>query len=462
MTAYVNPDNPNEAILFNKIRWSEFSIFMTMGAVFSFIGGGILWLTYYAAGLSKREDRRRMEHPNRPWMWRDEWQSPTIKSNQKLGFIFVIFFTLIWCGISIPTTFVIYDEIVKNGNKLALIGLFAPIVGIGLIIWTFSYFLQWRRFKDNKFTLETYPAGLGYSLKGYFSIKANLPDDTVFTVTLSSVRKYYTGSGDNRNPCEEILWQDAQNIPYISGKFGADYRLPVFFELPQTGQPSNNKDSDNIYLWRLSLKSKLAGADLDQHYEVPVYDPADYKFKLPIKQLSNNSHRGVYVDEGDWQNTGVVYTKSVGSEQYYFPPARNKSIAFTFTFIALFFGGVAMMRRWVDDVPLSIVVVFGLLALFLTYMALHFWLYKSSIETSRNHLTLGRGMFWRKYTDFTPEDIQSLSLDSTLSSGPEKYYNIKAQLKSGKAVTLAHNMRGKRDIQSLIEKIKQDLGLIGN
>jgi hypothetical protein len=458
---HVNPKNPGEAVAYPKIRWGAFGFKMLFALIFGGVGAGIIAFAHYSDKILAREGVWEKQYPNQPWLWKQQWQTPEIRNDSKIVLWVSVVFATFWSLISLPVLFAVPGEILDKKNYLAAIALLFPIVGVGLIIWAYNNYRRWKRFSDAVFKLDTYPAALGHLLQGTLIMREHLPDDTVFNVKLSHIYEYKTGSGDDRRTVEDIKWQDEQHIPISAGRYRDKYRLPLRFVLPKDQRGSHWGDNGTRYFWRLDFTAEIEGVDFKQSYELPVFDPSKYKFNVLEADHDQNAAAAsrIHTYEGDWEKTGVVAYGNSGSQSYYFPAARHKTTGFGMVFMTFIFGGVGISPFFVN-MPWFIALVFGLFALLIGWLAAGIWLYKTEVTVSPGQLTLRRGMFRGRYDAYNSDDINGLSLSSTMTSGTTKFYDILAKMKSGKNIKLAVNLIGKRDAESLMNKISVELGLL--
>ena len=210
-------------------------------------------------------------------------------------------------------------------------------------------------------------------------------------------------------------------------------------------------------MWRISVEAKSGDIVFDQNFEVPVFDPLLYPFEV-IDAADLESIQPSYHYKGDWRKTGVEHSDNVDGGYYYFPPARHKGMAIMATIMTLVFGSVAIAPIY-SDMPIFIAVIFGFFTLILIAWSLSMWLLKSAFDTRPGELIIRRGLFDGKIKQVSAHDIASFELDSTMSSGEIKYYDIVARLKSGKKLKLADHLLGRRDVENLVARIKGELGL---
>ena len=267
VTAYVNPADPTDAVIDREIRWG----LVGFKAIFLFVFGGVgLGMMVWSILAPKEKDKSDPRYADAPWLANDAWQSPVIRSGSKSAMWFAWGFALFWNLVSSPLPFVIRRELVENGNTLALVGLLFPLVGAGLLYWAVTRTLEWRRFGPAPVTLDPFPGSIGGHVGG--TIDVRLPHDPGhrFSLTLTSLKSYESGSGDNRSRKESAQWQDTQVAHASAGPNGT--RLSFRFDVPDGLRASDaTQDNDTYYLWRLSLRAALAGTDIDRDYEIPVY-----------------------------------------------------------------------------------------------------------------------------------------------------------------------------------------------
>ena len=274
---YVDPENPADAVIDRKLRWGLLGFKAIFFLVFGGVGLGLMIWVFLAPS---EKDTSTPAYVDKPWLAHDDWQTDTIRSASKSTMWFSWGFAAFWNLISAPLPFVVYTEVVEKHNTIALVGLLFPVVGIGLLWWAIARTMEWRRFGPAPVNLDPFPGSIGGHVGGTFNI--NLPYDPSarFSVTLTSLHSYVSGSGDNRSRKETARWQDVQVAHAARGTGGT--RLSFRFDVPEGLNESDADQSDDAYdLWRLNLKADLPGTDIDRDYEIPVYATAQHSRRLP-------------------------------------------------------------------------------------------------------------------------------------------------------------------------------------
>ena len=315
---YVNPDYPAESIVDRSLRWG----LLGFKSIFFFVFGGAgLGLMIFAFRAPKEKDLSAPQYRAKPWLANDDWQGDALKSNSKLTMYVTWGFAAVWNLISAPLPFVIYGEVLEKQNYPALLGLLFPIVGVGLLLWAARRTLEWRRFGPAPLTLDPFPGSIGGHVGG--TIDVNLPYDVnaKFSLTLTNLHSYISGSGKNRSRNESAKWQDVQIAHSTSGVKGS--RLSFRFTVPEgLDEADADQSEDSYYIWRLNLKAELPGIDIDRDYDIPVYATGKTSVSLSEYSIEQAHAAQVHIDV---QAVEKVLNLSFDSDgrSMLFPMGRN-------------------------------------------------------------------------------------------------------------------------------------------
>lgn len=263
---YVKPEAPHESIIDPNIRWG----LIGFKAIFVFVFGSVgLGLLIFVWRRKAAKDASRPEFVKSPWLLNDNWQSATIRSSSKTAMWAAWAFATFWNLISAALPFVVYQEVTRKDNYIALLGLLFPLVGIGLLTWAIRRTLEWRRFGAAPVTLDPFPGSIGGHVGGTIDLKLPFDAAAQFRLTLNNLHSYISGSGKNRSRKETAKWQESIVAHAQPGASGT--RLVFRFDVPDGLEPSDTDQDDSYYLWKLNLAADLPGTDLDRVYEIPVY-----------------------------------------------------------------------------------------------------------------------------------------------------------------------------------------------
>ena len=443
--------------------FSKDTVMMVMaGLLFASVGIGIILFSLYARKSVKATNAFRQSHPSEPWLWREDWANRTIRSNQRTGALFMLFFALVWNGISwtVATAFFL-DRSQQTAGVAWLVWLF-PAIGVVLAYAAITKLLTWRRFGAAVFRIATLPARTGGVLQGFIEVPSHLPAEIPVQLRLSCVRRETERRGDNDRTVEHTLWQDEK---FLRGPFPelsqSQTTIPVFFRLP-ADQPSTGDISPNTeILWKLESLAALPGPNLNLDFGVPVFSggeaqepgpPADStaRYQVSVAELRESIKSRILVRDG------------VEGRELVFPALRNPGAA---VFGGLFFAGwtgvvYALLR---SSAPVLFPIVFGLFDVLIGYYWFHTTFHRSCLTANRQRLVSRQSwLFIQRVKEWPASSIRNISLKVGMSSGQQCYHDLIANSDSGKSATLASAIPSKIEGDWLAAELKSALGLPTN
>ncbi|UTA48107.1 DUF3592 domain-containing protein [Simiduia sp. 21SJ11W-1] len=261
ITVYVNPNEPQEAVVYRELRWGMLAFKSIFVVVFGGVGIGLIWLAW-----RKADEPASLEGEPEPWRLRKAWANP-VHSNSKLGLYVITGFAIVWNALSLPVVFVVPEELAK-GNQAILFALVFPLVGAGLIIAAIVKWRQWLRFGAVPLHMNPWPAQLGGQLAGKLAFALPYNPHARVELRLSCIHSYYSGTGKNRERREKIVWQAegyANTEPAPVGS-AVEFAFDIPADLPHSQLPD-----ERYHFWRLDVSANIPGADFSQQYEVPVF-----------------------------------------------------------------------------------------------------------------------------------------------------------------------------------------------
>jgi hypothetical protein len=459
ITVYVNPEKPSLAVVDRSIRWG----LVGFKSIFVFAFGGIgLGLIVFVLRAPQKKNLTLPVYRENPWLANDNWQSAVIRSGSKNTMYFSWGFAAFWNLISAPLPFLVYSEVMEKDNKAAMLGLLFPLVGLGLLAWAAQRTLEWRRFGAAPVELDPFPGSIGGHVGG--TIDINLPYDSnaQFSLSLSNLRSYVSGSGKNRSRKESAQWQDTQLAHVSSGPKGS--RLSFRFDIPEElSESAAVQSNDEYFLWRLNVSADLPGADFDRDYEIPVYATREHS-----KHLSGFSIGKAKMAQRQMDIEAVERLVSVShgasGRTMLFPPGRNVTSGIG----GLLFGGVffgAGRFLTVTEGHWAMGAVFGSIGLLIFLSALYFMLNSlevmqegSNIRSVRRILgiTVKQGVMRREnFVRFEKKKT------STTQSGNKHVvrYSVSAVDRTGQKLIVGEGFEGAGQAEAAAEFIGQKFGL---
>jgi len=459
IVVYVDPDKPSEAILDRSVRWG----IVGFKAIFLFTFGGVgLGLIIFVFRTPKEKDLSDPKYRDAPWLANDKWQTAVIKSGSKTSMYASWAFAAFWNLVSAPLPFVIYTEVTEKNNLPALLGLLFPLVGLWLITWAVLRTLEWRRFGAAPLTLDPFPGSIGGHVGG--TIDVNLPYDSnaQFSLTLTNLHSYVSGSGKNRSRKESAEWQDMQVASASSGPRGS--RLSFRFAVPEDLEESAaDQSEESYYLWRLNVKADLPGVDIDRDYEIPVYATGESSAALSgfaidqARTKQNKKHLRVI-------ESIVNLSYEAGGRAMRFPMGRNLLSGFMGLIFGSIFAGTGWYLIKYEGHPFM-GGVFGLVGLLIVVSAFYFVLNSlevlqegGDIRTVRRILGIPIKSGRMRRADFVRF---SKKASSTTQSGKSHVirYSISAVDRHGQTLVVGEGFTGASQADAAADFIARQFGL---
>ena len=458
---YVNPDEPSESVLYRDLRWEMLCFMMLFALVFGGVGFGLLFGSVWGYRQAKAENVYKEQYPEEPWRWKEEWGGGRIQSSSKPKMIAAIVFATFWNLVSAPLWFILPNEVVDKGNRMALLGAIFPVVGIGLIVWAIRTVLRWRKYGESLFEMASVPGVVGGTLAGVIHTSQHIAPEGGFHVTLNCVRKRTTGSSKNRRTSETILWQDERTMAREMLKDDlTQSAIPVLFHVPYDQPQTSEEDSSNQVTWKLKVEAATPGIDYSASFDVPVFETpeSDPDFVLDESLLADYVARTD--PEADLRSAGVVRTASPDgwAQRFVFPMARCLGSAIGMSvFLLIWIGAIVMMRQL--EAPILFPIVFGLFGLLILLIVLDLWFYRSVVDVSPDGITVRAGLMGTgREQRIDVGDLDQIKPKSGMQSGNRIYYQIVAHHGLAKKTTLAKYLPGKMQAENVIREIEKALG----
>ena len=459
IVVYVNPDKPSEAIIDRSLRWG----LTGFKSIFLFTFGGVgLGLIIFVLRAAKEKDLSAPEYRDRPWLANEQWQSAVLKSNSKAAMWGGWAFAAFWNLVAAPLPFVIYTEVTEKNNMPALLGLLFPLVGIGLITWAVKRTLEWNRFGPAPVTLDPFPGSIGGHVGGTIDVKVSYDARAKFSLTLTNLHSYVSGSGKNRSRKESPEWQDTQLAHASSGATGS--WLSFRFDVPQNLSESDaDRSEDSYYIWRLNLKAELPGVDIDRNYEIPVYATGENSAQLSGFSIEQARGEQQQIDIQVIEKL-VELTYEAGGRAMRFPMGRNLLSGFGGLIFGSFFTGAGWYLIQYENHPFM-GSVFGGVGLLIVVSACYFVLNSlevlqdgGDIRTVRRVLGIPVKRGQMRRADFVRF---SKKTSSTTHSGNTHviHYSISAVDRHGQKLIVGEGFKSASQADAAADFIARQFGL---
>ncbi len=242
ITVFVNPDDPTQSMVDNRIRWKLLVFFIPFALAFGGVGVGALFMMYKLCA-SDDGTARRVARPN------------TIASDQRGGVVMLWIFAFFWNAISFPIAFLFVPEIWASGEWVGLFVLLFPLVGVLLLWGCISGTINYFRRGGAQLLLKNEKPRAGGVIEGSVSFPRGISAGTAFRVRLVCNRATVDGEGDKS---WRKFWDRDQEVK--AAAVAGDVRLPFRFEIPDNLPGSGDQGANREYAWRVEARPSGAGA----------------------------------------------------------------------------------------------------------------------------------------------------------------------------------------------------------
>ncbi|HEY9029885.1 MAG TPA: DUF3592 domain-containing protein [Kangiella sp.] len=476
ITAYVNPDNPNEAVIDKSIRWSMLGFQSIFLFVFGGVGLAIIIFGRYAKKKAAKEQKLQQLFPDEPWNWKDEWQSNRFKATTGAGFKVLLGFAIFWNLIAIPSSVGAMIQFFETFEYELLIVLLFPLVGIGLLIAAYVAFMRHKRYGTSELVLQQTPIAIGGINRGTIEVPNDKGNDRSFgkpleaVITLTCQRKITTGSGKNRSTKTTIVWQDDRRVrSSIKGHNTSSYAFE--FNVPEDLPQSDESNQNNRVEWVLKIEREQPGIDLKLQFIVPGYvvahrvalEAAETDLFASGSASSNDSYSGGQSHLGNWKNLGIEDSVTSQGNRYNFSAFRHIGFAISMIVFGLIFSSIGIGVNVIGDAPIIFLIAFGGFGLLMLILGLRQLTYRSEVTVRAGQLQFSSGHLMMSAPKVIQRsEIDSITAESNMSVGDKQVFHVTAKLTDGSKVVLAKNLLMRSDVESFIEKLKNEIGIRKN
>lgn len=451
---FVDPSSPSDAVLYRDLRFGLLGVYMLFGVLFGGAGLGMVGAGLYGSRKEKRHQELEAAYPDEPWLRNEDWSEGRIRSSTKAAFITAAVFASVWNLISMPVLVFAHEQIFDPDNRIALVALLFPAIGIGLFVWAVRSFVRWRKFGESTLELQTIPGVIGGPLEGTIRTSVDIRPEAGFDVTLSSIHRYRSGSGKNRSTHEKVLWQKSYRVALDRSGAG----IPIAFEVPYACEATDDGDSDNQRIWKLDVKADVVGVDYHVEFEVPVFrtehssalapEPSDeveppFRVDVPLTERLRKS--------------GARVEHLLSGKRFVFPMARHVGAAAGLTLFFVVWTAISA-GLWYSDAPRLFPWVFGLFDVLILLGVVDMWFFSSRIEVQQGILIFAAGLFGGRRRELSRADIEKIAPKTGMQSGNKLFYQLEILERGGKSHVAAKRLADLDTAERLAAEIEIILG----
>lgn len=434
------------------------------GGMFGLAGLALVRAGRRIARKAEADRARREANRDKPWAQREDWARGVVRCSSRNEMFLAWGFTLFWNLVSSPLPFAIWKEVTEKENKLALIGLLFPIVGVCAGFWAIRATLRYWKFGVTELHLRAVPARPGGYLAGVIHVKTRMEPSDGYHVQLTCIHRTVTGSGRNQTTRNRIVWQEEHVVDReLQGGDFMSTRAPISVALPADAKETTTDDPRDRILWLLEVSADVFGVDYKASFEVPVFH-ADSVRPLAedyvegedwAERYRRSEERG---PAGHWapeSESGVQIERLAhGAKEFYFPPARNVGAAISITLFTTLWSGVIWLLVE-QEAPIVFPIAFGLFDVLLILACLSLWFGSTRTRLDGEGITVTSRVFGVGSSKvISARDVEALDLSIGMQSGKTPYYDIVARCRGGRKVSLGSAVRDKREAERLVDEMK--------
>jgi len=442
--------------------WRTGGFLSLFAVVFGSVGVGLAVAAIVARREAERAALVAARHPGERWLWREDWASGLLADSGRKGQYALWGFAALWNLIALPGALLALQEFYRSDNRLALIALIFPLVGVGMIVAAVRSTIRQRKFGISSLDLATRPGLVGHGLAGTVRIASTLLPADGFLATLSCVNLRTTGSGDDRSTRETIRWQEQRKVVGQRetggpGR-GAVTAIPIRFRLGPDLTPTDDGDLDDRIVWRLELTAGVPGVDYGAKFEVPVFRTAASSEPLAPDQerlLGPPLESLPYRPPAD---SPIRVSMGPRGTQIVFPAARNLGATLGLTGFTALWSGVLWLTIHLKA-PVLFPLAFGLVEAALLYGALRRWVGVVEVTASREGVAVASGFGAAgDPTMIATRDVAGVEVKIGLQSGSTVYDDLAILRTNGRRANAGSRIRDKREAEWLAQLIRNAVG----
>lgn len=388
----------------------------------------------------------RGQHPDEPWLWRRDWASRSANDQSHTFNGFIWFFAVLWNAITAPVVFLWRER--GGGEPFFELMWVFPAVGVLLIGLALYQTLRHRKYGGSVTRFEALPIPVGRTLRGEVDTRVREVPADGFLVRLTSLRRIVQNSGKSTTVNEQILWQEEQRVgagaamPNPNG-----VRVPFRFVLPADAEPTEEQDPRDRVIWRLEVIAEVPGIDYRGLFELPVFTRAEGQAAIfaPIVEPPWTPPPSLAFSVSDDGGERITVA----------PIGTAFDWVFYVVFTMVWYGALAFMARM--GVPIAVVVFFVLFGTLVLYFSLDRFAGKSTLSANRTQLRTRRTFLGSRVIPTT--NIERIEPRVGTTVGQRALYDLEASLRDGKTVSIAKNLRTRRDAEMVAARVTRALGL---
>lgn len=446
LVAWVNPAQPEEAVLDRSVRWKKVFFALVFLVTFGGAGAGVIWLS---RRQKSTEDRL---HDSRSGI------KPIGELTEKVFFFFGMMFVVM----SSPVFFSLLKEL-EQGNYAILVVLLFPLVGLGFMVAAWKMRQKRRRFGPALLMPDPLPGCSGGQIGGSFEVFADKGSEPLSVhVECARIRR---SRGKNSSNHKSVVWQEGTQCYAERSAGGSKHSFAL--DIPADLPPSETDGRYSVQ-WTVNvrgvLQQKSGAVEFNNSWQVPVVAGAEKsEVSAPLSFVAEIADQKIAVAEA--KVAAQINVESSGDLLRLFSGAgRHGGTALVLLIMGLVFVLFGALAGFLfDDAGFSrwfFAVVFSLVGLLISSASLWSWGRSLDAEISHTELRVVRSLFGRPLYKRTRQLTKTVSVclkesSSSTTSGQKtkQFFALMVTTVDGDQV-LAEGIEGRLAAEALEQRVQ--------
>jgi hypothetical protein len=455
---FVNPTNPEDAVLYRALR-SEMQAFLALFALsFPAVGAFLIagGLTGYREQI--REKRLRDQHPDKPWKGTTPWAGEFVPEDGHFRRACLLIYAM-WSGavvLPLVATIALEDSITET--KAVVVAL------IFLGLWGIPSWFSFRHLRQRlavgrvRFERTDSPSQPGGRLRGSIVFEHPLLDKDGAEVKLECQKRLtQRGGSDGSTTTLESVWSRTERIPVDPGAGGPyQSRIRVDFTLPPDAPESGVGSSSKVqHDWKLTLK--IAEPNVHATFQIRVFRTASPTAFDP----DNTSQAPSILDTASRDLPALLARRKIHADfdqaglpvSLVCPPARNRGLVGFLVLFNVVWTGIAvfLISR---DAPLVFRIIWPGSAVLLWGILVWNALHKRVATFDASGVTVVNELFpFRWVRSCQKSEILDFSSAAHMTSNTTSFYRIQLNAVLGRKETLVDGITESNTAEALLERL---------
>jgi hypothetical protein len=452
--AYVNPENPREAVLYRNVRWEMMLLFCGMGALFGSAGVGIFTGSLVTWLRQSGSTAPAASNSERPWESRSDWAAGRIGPSDaaRAAVPATTAVAVSWLLASAPIVITFPLMLQYAESRWAWLTLILPAIALLIIALAIYFAIRRRRFGESIFEMASVPGVIGGPLTGVVRIPRVFEPENGFRIRLLCMEQRQNTKSDSEH--ERAIWQNECFAANAMTDGAGGMAVPVLMAIPYRSRPTSDSAANSTIRWLLEIFAELPGINFKTEFEVPVFKTAESRADFELDQSLTADFSSPPDNDLFLREAGIIKQRaSYGGVRIVFPAFRNivSSIIVTVVAVAMI-GGAWLMYQ--HGVFLLFPIVFGLVGALFALVAVDSWLYRSVVEASTKGLSVRGGLLGIGRTrTYQVDEVRRFRSAEGMSSGKNVWCNISVETASDKRRTIGKSIKSKLAEQAVIAEL---------